>query len=103
MTLRTVSRDGGMDVIAEDASGNELGRAKAEWRAECHAAVSDKLTPSAKWELLKLLHDGMEKELRMRNVREVVTWFAAEEPFCRRLLHLGWVRSVMIPFVREVR
>jgi hypothetical protein len=103
MNVRAVEREGGLTLVAEDASGKELGRVSAEWRAECHAAVDNSLTPSAKWELLKLLHDGMEKELRMRNVREVVTWFAAEEPFCRRLLHLGWVRSVMIPFVREVR
>jgi hypothetical protein len=74
-------------------------------RAEVHMCVDGQwATPGARLALLKQVHDAMERELKARNVGQVITWFGSEmKRFKVRLQKLGWAKSDLTGWYREVK
>ena len=73
-------------------------------KAECHMLIDPSWgTPGARMLALQQAHDAMERNLYAAGFREVHTFFAKVEAFCRRMQRLGWRQSAMTSFHREVR
>lgn len=73
-------------------------------RAEVHCSIDHKWsTPGARLALLQQVHVEMERELKRRDIGQVVTWFGGElKGFKRRLQRLGWIKSEFTGWTRRV-
>ncbi len=74
------------------------------WRlAEVHLVVDPAWkNPALRMVALQHIHDAMSAELRNLGVKRTVTWMDGMKAFGRRLLKLGWIKSSITSWIKEI-